>query len=383
MRIDKVEAIPIEVPLRKVFSGSGYRVDSRCTVVTRIRTADGLASEVYNGDNRAHGAAIARIVEDELAPLLIGEDASKIERLWAKMFPLAHPNRDRKLVMEAIACVDTALWDLFGKSLGANVATLLGGFRDRLPIIAIAGYYEEGKTPADLGREMEWLRGAGMAGCKVKVGGLSAEADAERVAACRAGAGPGFILAVDANRGWPTSEAIKFARLIERYEIRWFEEPCHWYDEAAGMAEVRRRTTIPINAGQSEISVARRAPADRGGCGRSDQFRRLGSRRHHRMASGGGVVRGPRDRDGASRGAADLDPDAGRGAARHLCRMLSRSGARSVMGRNDPQPRADQGRDHRGAARAGLWPRARLGSDRPIPSRPVIRQSSPAFAQLV
>lgn len=255
MRIDKVEAIPIEVPLRKVFSGSGYRVDSRCTVVTRIRTADGLASEVYNGDNRAHGAAIARIVEDELAPLLIGEDASKIERLWAKMFPLAHPNRDRKLVMEAIACVDTALWDLFGKSLAANVATLLGGFRDRLPIIAIAGYYEEGKTPADLGREMEWLRGAGMAGCKVKVGGLSAEADAERVAACRAGAGPGFILAVDANRGWPTSEAIKFARLIERYEIRWFEEPCHWYDEAAGMAEVRRRTTIPINAGQSEISV--------------------------------------------------------------------------------------------------------------------------------
>ncbi|HEV7995893.1 MAG TPA: mandelate racemase/muconate lactonizing enzyme family protein [Stellaceae bacterium] len=255
MRIDKVEAIPIEVPLRKVFSGSGYRVDSRCTVVTRIRTADGLASEVYNGDNRAHAAAIARIVEDELAPLLIGEDASKIERLWAKMFPLAHPNRDRKLVMEAIACVDTALWDLFGKSLGANVATLLGGFRDRLPIIAIAGYYEEGKTPADLGREMEWLRGAGMAGCKVKVGGLSAAADAERVAACRAGAGLDFILAVDANRGWATSEAIKFARQIERYEIRWFEEPCHWYDEAAGMAEVRRRTTIPINAGQSEISV--------------------------------------------------------------------------------------------------------------------------------
>lgn len=255
MLVDKIEAIPISVPLRKVFSGSGYRVDSRATVVTRVRTADGLVSEVYNGDNRAHGGAIAKIVEDELAPLLIGEDAGNIERLWARMFPLAHPNRDRKLVMEAIACVDTALWDLRGKALGANVATLLGGFCDRLPIIAIAGYYEEGKTPADLGREMQWLRDAGMAGCKVKVGGLSAEADAERVAACRAGAGRDFILAVDANRGWPTPEAVRFARLVEPYDIRWFEEPCHWYDDAAGMAEVRRRTMIPINAGQSEISA--------------------------------------------------------------------------------------------------------------------------------
>ncbi len=236
MKIDSVEAIPIEIPLTRTFSGSGYHVSSRNTVITRIRTAGGLVSEVYNGDNRAHGRDIAKIVRDELAPLLIGEDARCIEKLWARMFPVSIPNRDRKLIMEAIACVDTALWDLLGKSLGASVSTLLGGFRDSLPIIAIAAYYEAGKTLADLGREMEWLRGVGMAGCKVKVGGLSAAADAERVAACRDGGGPDFIIAVDANRGWPVSEAVKFARLIERYDIRWFEEPCHWYDEVAGMA---------------------------------------------------------------------------------------------------------------------------------------------------
>jgi len=82
----------------------------------------GLASEVDNGDNRAHGGAIAAIIQDELSPLLIGKDASRIERLWADMFALSIPNRDRKLVMEAIACVETALWDLLGKSLGAAVA---------------------------------------------------------------------------------------------------------------------------------------------------------------------------------------------------------------------------------------------------------------------
>jgi D-galactarolactone cycloisomerase len=254
MKIESVEAIPVEIPLNKVFSGSGYRVASRNTIVTRIRTAGGLASEVYNGDNRAHGRDIARIVEDELAPLLIGRDASRIEALWADMIGISIPNRDRKQVMEAIACVDTALWDLLGKSLGVPVSTLLGGYTDRLPIIAIAAYYEDGKTLADLAREMAWLREVGMAGCKVKVGGLSAGKDAARVAACRDGGGGDFIIAVDANRGWPVSEAVKFARLVERHDIRWFEEPVHWFDDAAGMAEVRRRTAIPINAGQSEIS---------------------------------------------------------------------------------------------------------------------------------
>src|SRR5438045_7034057 len=149
MKIERIEAIPVEIPLNKVFSGSGYRVASRNTIITRIQRAGGLVSEVYTGDNRAHGRDIAAIIQNELAPLLIGEDASQIERLWARMFPVTIPNRDRKQVMEAIACVDTALWDLLGKSLGVNVATLLGGFRDRLPISAIAHYFEAGKALTD------------------------------------------------------------------------------------------------------------------------------------------------------------------------------------------------------------------------------------------
>jgi L-alanine-DL-glutamate epimerase-like enolase superfamily enzyme len=254
MRIHSVQAIPIEIPLDKDFGGSTYHVLKRCTVITRIRTDDGLVSEVYNGDNRDESAAIARIVEDELAPLLVGEDASRIEHLWQKMAGITGWNRDRKLAMEAIACADTALWDLFGKACGVNVSTLLGGSRTSMPIISIAGYYEAGKTLADLSREMEWLREAGMAGCKVKVGGLTPHEDAERVAAAREGAGKDFILVVDANRGWNVPDAILFSRLIEHLDIQWFEEPCHWYDDAAMMARVRQATSIPVNAGQSEFT---------------------------------------------------------------------------------------------------------------------------------
>ena len=254
MRIRDVEAIAIEIPLKKTFGGSKYRMNSRCTIITRMRTDENLFSEVYNGDNRTRSRELVKIIHDELKPLLVGEDIFAVERIWEKIFPTAHWIRDRKLVMEAIACVDTAIWDLMGKALGVNVGRLLGGFRNSLPIIAIAGYYEADKSLSDLSREMEWLKGVGMAGCKVKVGGLSPEEDAERVAAAREGGGPDFILAVDANCGWNVKDAIRFAKRIEHLDIRWFEEPCHWYDDVCGMAQVRQATSIPINAGQSEIT---------------------------------------------------------------------------------------------------------------------------------
>ena len=55
MRIHGVEAIAIDIPLRRNFGGSTYAVLKRSTVVTRLRADDGLVSEVYNGDNPEHG----------------------------------------------------------------------------------------------------------------------------------------------------------------------------------------------------------------------------------------------------------------------------------------------------------------------------------------
>ena len=253
MRIEKIEAIAISIPLSRGFGGSTYHVTRRCTVITRIH-AGGLVSEVYNGDNRDHGAHIVRLIHEVLSPLLVGEDVFSSELIWEKLFALTHPSGDKKTLLEAIACVDCALWDLAGKALGKSVRQLLGGYRTQLPIISIGGYYVAGKTLADYGREMEIYRKAGMAGCKFKVGGLSPEEDAKRVAAARQAAGDDFILVVDANRGWNAQDAIRFAQLIEPLNIGWFEEPCQWQDDIAMMAQVRHATNIPVTAGQSEIT---------------------------------------------------------------------------------------------------------------------------------
>lgn len=254
MRITAVDAIAIDIPLSKNFGGSTYSVLKRSTVITRLRTDDGLVSEIYNGDNRAHGPQIAHLVANDLFNVIKGLTIFERELAWQRMFALTHSAGDKKLLLEAIACMDCAIWDLTGKALGKPVRELIGGFTNRLPIISIGGYYMPGKTHADIGREVESYRDSGMAGCKFKVGGLSPEEDAQRVATARKAVGDDFILCVDANRGWSAEDAIRFARLVEPYNIRWFEEPCHWYDDAAQMARVRQAIPMPVAAGQSEIT---------------------------------------------------------------------------------------------------------------------------------
>lgn len=254
MRIASVEAIAVDIPLSKNFGGSTYSVLKRSTVITRLRTADGLVSNVYNGDNRAHGLQIAHLIENELFNEIKGLNTFERELAWARMFALTHSAADKKLLLEAIACVDCALWDLAGRAVGRSVRELIGGYATELPLISIGGYYMPGKTDADIAREIESYREAGMAGCKFKVGGLTPEQDAARVAVARKAAGDDFILCVDANRGWNAEDAIRFAGLVERHNIRWFEEPCHWYDDASQMARVRQSIEIPVTAGQSEIT---------------------------------------------------------------------------------------------------------------------------------
>src|SRR5256886_1377710 len=153
----------------------------RCTVITRIFTAEGIVGESYNGDEEEDAQArLVRTITGTLAPLLEGRDAAMVEACWQAMLPITYDILgDRALALKAIACVDSALWDALGKALAAPLFKIWGGFRDELPIIAIGGYY--GITAEELAAEIEGYRTPGLAGCKVKVGGAAPDAVAHRV----------------------------------------------------------------------------------------------------------------------------------------------------------------------------------------------------------
>lgn len=255
--IERVEFIPLIMALPKTFRGSFYHMTHRCTIITRVYTACGIVGECYNGDEHETQTEVLRILRQEIAPRVLGLSAASPELCWeAALYPTFNILRDRKLALSAQACIDSAVWDALGKAVGQPLYRLWGGAKERLRVIAIAGYYEEGKTLADFAREMQQLQSMGLGGCKFKVGGRSPTEDAERVRAARSAVGPEFKICADANQGWELRDAVDFARRIEDLDIMWFEEPCRWYNDRKAMADVRRMSRVPITAGQSESSRA-------------------------------------------------------------------------------------------------------------------------------
>jgi D-galactarolactone cycloisomerase len=255
LAIERIEVVPLRAPLARRFSGSHYSMTTRCTIITRVYTAGGIVGEAYNGDTDDEQPAIVRIIRDEITPLLAGASASAIERCWEAMLPVTYDIlRDRSLALQAMACVDSALWDALGKALGLPLVTLWGGYRDRLPAICIGGYYSDDE--ADSARQVERYRELGFGGCKFKVGGLAPEDDARRVRLARAAVGNDFVLMVDANQGYTRAQALRFVRLTEDLDLRWFEEPVRWLNDRLSMRDVRLAAGIPVAAGQSETGRA-------------------------------------------------------------------------------------------------------------------------------
>lgn len=248
-----VETTAIRVPLARVYQGSHYRMTNRSTLIVRVVT-EGAVGEAYAGDEDSALGEIAQIVSEEIAPAIVGQDVLATERCWEAMRPATYDIlRDRRRGLVASACVDTAIWDALGKHCGQPLWRLWGGYRNQIPMILIGGYYA---PDADLAAEVAETQELGLAGMKLKVGGLSPEEDAKRFRHARAVAGSDFLLAADANQAWTPQEAIRFARLVEDLDLLWFEEPCRWRNDQRAMRDVRFGANVRVCAGQSEYSAA-------------------------------------------------------------------------------------------------------------------------------
>ncbi len=272
MKITDIEAIALVWPPPENHFWTALRPIGRVSeLLVRVHTDNGLV-----GIGEAHGAGMpfpgiykqdadgnlqpegaSRVVVDVLKPELLGEDPLDNERLWDKMFGLCHypgwasKGYGRPQIMSAIAGVDIALWDLKGKATNMPVYKLLGGTKNTVPCYVTGGYYQDGKTVADLVQECETYVDMGYNAIKLKIGHVSVEEDVARVKAVRDSLGPAIDLMLDVNEGYDVPTAIRAARLMEPFGIRWLEEPVHWYDRVEGLGQVAAATSIPIASGEN------------------------------------------------------------------------------------------------------------------------------------
>lgn len=200
--------------------------------------------------------AARQIVEQQLAPVLIGENPAAIEQLWQKMYWRNIASGRTGLVFSCIGGVDIALWDLLGKSAGLSVADLLGRHSETVPSYASGGFYAEGKGIEGLKREIEGYLDKGYRDVKIKIGrvpelsqctvkytadtcfSVTLDEDLERIAAVRSMIGKHSRLAADINAAWSEMEVIQALPSFKEAGLNFLEEPIQFENEA-GLKRIR------------------------------------------------------------------------------------------------------------------------------------------------
>ncbi len=257
MKITRVEAIPIQVPMNPklaIKSGRGGWHDVSKYLLVRIHTDAGIVglgeasvTPKWSGEDQI---TAMHYVNNYFAPLLVGEEApqgpAQIEALTKKYtFPVAE-NYFTK------SAIDTALWDIAGKITGKPVYELLGGKKRDFVHTKWSVSAQPPPRPAEIAR---WAYDQGFRKMKVKVG-VDPESDIERVRSVREAVGPDVKLGVDANGGWVTpAVAIPTIKRLQDYNIYFAEQPVNEGD-IEGMAEVRAAVDLPIVADESVYTLS-------------------------------------------------------------------------------------------------------------------------------
>ena len=255
MKIKNVEVRVLKVPLDQPYRAGGRSVGANWHVMAEITTGDGVTGFGYivalNEMFIGTVAAAAR----ELAPLLTGMSVAEPEAAWRKMARAGDWVGPGGLLHYAIAPLDIALWDAFGKTLGVPVSRLLGGARDRLPVYASDGFWYS-LTPDELAASAKRAFDAGFRAVKLRVGNEKhPDGEAARVRAVCEAVGPSVAIMTDATETWSVDRAIRTGRALQEAGIVWLEDPVS-HTDVVGMARVTAALDIPVATGEHLYQIA-------------------------------------------------------------------------------------------------------------------------------
>ena len=253
-KIQSVQVAVARVPLDRPTSFSTRTVHERHYGLVKVRSVDGVEGIGFCYVGSKGGEVCQAAVEQLFAPLLIGQDSLRSEGLWSEMYQEGLLQGRSGATMRALSILDVALWDLNARSAQLPLHDYLGCMnREKVIAYASGGYYLDGKTPADLGREMAGYVEQGFTAVKMKTGRHSPAMEEARVKAARDAVGPDVVLMLDVNNGWadlPT--ALEYTRRFEAYHPYWLEEP--FLPDAIDLhARLAQRTSITIATGEIEV----------------------------------------------------------------------------------------------------------------------------------
>jgi L-alanine-DL-glutamate epimerase-like enolase superfamily enzyme len=196
--------------------------------------------------------ATRAVVEDVLAPLLVGEDPLAIERHWERMYgSMRLRGHSAGYQLEAISAVDIALWDLAGKLLDVPVYQLLGGpFRTELLAYASG---VPGSTVAERVAAAENFVARGFTAVKASIGRGDIDTDLAGLAAIAEVLRGRANLLVDAHGAYTADNALYVGRQLEKLGVYWLEDPLP-PEDIDGYVRLTAALDMAVAAGETECT---------------------------------------------------------------------------------------------------------------------------------
>jgi L-alanine-DL-glutamate epimerase-like enolase superfamily enzyme len=241
--IRRVDVARCVVPTRGGVRVGHQLISAREYAVVRIATAEGLTGSAL-GHTRGVPVAEALAL---LAPTLLGRDAFAPAAL-VESLATTNPYGRGSLV-RATSLLDVALYDLLAKRAELPLYRLLGGARNRVPLLVVGGY------SGDAGDELRRLADDGFRSVKVHIDCDDPAEDAAYAARLQAAVGPGVKVAVDAHMAWRNlAEALAGCRPLDGLGLAFIEDPFP-PDCWRLTGELQSRLATPLAAGEDVLGL--------------------------------------------------------------------------------------------------------------------------------
>jgi L-alanine-DL-glutamate epimerase-like enolase superfamily enzyme len=248
VKITELKTTIVSIPHNEPeFISTGSR-EGVTEILVELETDEGIV-----GLGECLARPSARVIEAALQfckPFLLGRDPRNIEGIVNNLRHVGNLHYFDKVGNVALAGIETALWDAFGKLTGQPLHYLFGGIvRDKIPVM----YYLFRFGLDEMVRRAKKAVAEGYNTIYFKVG-QSIKSDIEAVEAIRAAVGPDIQVRIDANEGWAPGTAVRFIKQIEKLDLEWIEEPL-LIKNLDALAFVRRSVHTPIGANQSAWTI--------------------------------------------------------------------------------------------------------------------------------
>jgi L-alanine-DL-glutamate epimerase-like enolase superfamily enzyme len=220
--------------------------------VLRVLTDDGVEGNCFLSLPGPGPAEVGKQIVTFLKPLLVGENALDVGRLWHRAAGMSH-----FVGPHALGSVDVALWDIAGKAAGLPIHRLLGTCRATVPVYLSSGHHA---APELYAHEAEYWLAQGWKGYKlhpargpwVPPPRLPVQTDVDACTAVREACGERMTLMLDSSWDYSYPEALRVGRAIEELGYHWYEDPLPAHD-VHGYRELRRHLDIPLLATETTL----------------------------------------------------------------------------------------------------------------------------------